>query len=332
MTGQIKSAGSCELRSAFQTNVRANFTRSADPLEARSALRAIPCPADRDSWWRIVGSALEAGIDEEEVLAWCESGPNFNRSDAHSTIRSLARRAHSSCSGSLFRIARRYGWRGQYRHTRIAVQPSQTAHPKALRSTLSDWGRKLWRECQPIGGIAAAYLTARNCALPPADGALRWHPKLKHPSGHVGPALVALVTNALTREPISLHRTWITATGKADVQPARLYLAGHDLTDGVIRLWPDELVTYGLGIAEGIETALSLAWGFTPVWAMLDAGHLSGFKPLPGIETLAIACDNDPAGIKASRECSERWSAAGADVIVTRQEANDLNDVLEAAA
>ncbi|TAN10032.1 MAG: hypothetical protein EPN34_12365 [Burkholderiaceae bacterium] len=330
MTGQRKSASGFQPSGAFQSTVQREFTGSADPREAYSALRAIPCPADRDTWWRIVGSALEAGIDEDEVLTWCESGPGFNCIDARSTIRSLARRGHSGRSGSLFRLARDRGWRGEYRHA--PRRPVQAVQPDALRTKLSDWGRKLWRECQPIGGIAAAYLTARNCVLPPVDGALRWHPKLKHPSGHVGPALVALVTNALTREPISLHRTWITATGKADVQPARLYLAGHDLTDGVIRLWPDELVTYGLGIAEGIETALSLAWGFTPVWAMLDAGHLSGFKPLPGIETLAIACDNDPAGIKASRECSERWSAAGADVIVTRQEVNDLNDVLEVAA
>lgn len=331
MNCQTKSAPSRGLHGAFQTHVRPSSGAPAQAGDAISALCAIPCPPDRDSWWRILGSAIAEGIDESELMAWCESGPSFNRIDARSTIRSLARRAHSGRSGSLFRFARDCGWRGEYRH--MPRRPVQIAQPvQPTRIMLSDRGRKLWRECHPIDGIAAAYLRARNCVLPPADGALRWHPALKHPSGHVGPALVALVTNALTREPISLHRTWITATGKADVQPARLYLAGHDLTDGVIRLWSDELVTYGLGIAEGIETALSLAWGFTPVWAMLDAGHLGGFRPLPGIETLAIACDNDPAGINASRECSERWSTAGADVIVTRQEVNDLNDVLEAAA
>ena len=91
-------------------------------------------------------------------------------------------------------------------------------------------------------------------------------------------------------------------------------------------------MTYGLGVAEGIETALSLAHGFQPVWALISAGQLGKFAPLPGIESLTIACDNDPAGIKAARECAGRWFAAGVEVIVTRQEQNDLNDLLMEAA
>ena len=91
-------------------------------------------------------------------------------------------------------------------------------------------------------------------------------------------------------------------------------------------------MTYSLGIAEGIETALSLAWGHAPVWSLIDAGHVGKFQPLRGIETLVIACDNDPAGIAAARACSARWAAAGVDVIVTRQEENDLNDVIQGAA
>ena len=76
---------------------------AAEELDrATDALWAIPCPADRDSWWPIVGSALAEGIGEDEVLRWCESGPGFVREDALSTIRSLARRAGNGGSGSLF--------------------------------------------------------------------------------------------------------------------------------------------------------------------------------------------------------------------------------------
>jgi len=35
----------------------------------------------------------------------------------------------------------------------------------------------------------------------------------QNPSGYVGPALVAPVTDALTRTPMTLHRTWIKADG-----------------------------------------------------------------------------------------------------------------------
>src|SRR5690606_26147955 len=143
---------------------------------------------------------------------------------------------------------------------------------------------------------------------------------------------VALVTDVHTRRAKSLHRTWINTDGTKAANPPRLPLAGHELRNGVIRLWPDETVTHGLGIAEGIETALSLAWAFAPVWALIDAGHLAKFAPLPGVESLTIACDNDPAGIAAARKCSGMWAEAGAEVYVTRQEPNDLNDVAREAA
>lgn len=172
------------------------------------------------------------------------------------------------------------------------------------------------------------YLRARHCVIPPADGHLRWHPSVKHRSGYVGPALVALITDVLTGEPLSLHRTWITPTGKADLDTPRLPLWNHTTKGGCIRLWPDEAVTYGLGIAEGIETALSLAWAYEPVWATIDAGHLSQFPVLPGIETLVIAQDQDPAGMSAASICARRWADADKEVLVTRQAANDLNDVL----
>ena len=147
--------------------------------------------------------------------------------------------------------------------------------------------------------------------------------------------MVALVTHARTCKPLSLHRTWINGDGTKPAMlgdKARMVLGGHALAGGVVRLWPDEDVTHGLGVAEGIETALSLAHGFQPVWALISAGQLGKFEPLPGIESLTIACDNDPAGIKAARECAGRWFAAGVEVIVTRQEQNDLNDVAREAA
>lgn len=199
--------------------------------------------------------------------------------------------------------------------------------------TLSTYGRDLWNTCAPLSGTAASYLHGRRCLMPPADGDLRFHPALKHPSGHTGPALVGLITDAITCQPLSLHRTWIQADGKkANVDPPRLLLGRHRKKGGVIRLWPDDAVTKGLGVAEGIETALSLAWAHTPVWSCIDAGNLAAFPVLPGVEVLTIGADNDVAGIAAAQECARRWAHADREVHITKQAQNDLNDVLREAA
>jgi hypothetical protein len=198
----------------------------------------------------------------------------------------------------------------------------------AQHVVLSDWGMNLWNSTLELSGVALQYLASRHCAVPPADTHLRWHPLLKHPSGHVGPALVALVTHIHSREYLSLHRTWITAMGKANLETPRLSLANHSLREGVIRLYPDDWVTNWLGVAEGIETALSLAWAYQPVWATIDSGHLAKFPVLIGVGDLVIAQDKDLAGVAAATSCANRWVGAGRRVLVTNQIENDLNDVL----
>ena len=208
-------------------------------------------------------------------------------------------------------------------------QPRQAAPRAAERPRgLSDSARALWAATEPISGAATDYLQARACVLPPADSDLRCMPALRHPSGYIGPALVALITDTETGAPRSLHRTWIKPDGsKADVRLPRLLLKDHPIAGGVIRLWPDDAVTAGLGIAEGIETALSLAHGYEPVWSLIDAGHLAKFPVLNGIEDLIIAADNDAAGRKAADECARRWSPhAAVRVISADADGCDLND------
>lgn len=136
--------------------------------------------------------------------------------------------------------------------------------------------------------------------MPPINGDLRSTETLKHPSGYTGAALIARVTDAVTGEPITLHRTWIKSDGsKADVDPPRLLLGKHRKAGGVIRLGPDGAGTSRLAIAEGIETALTVAHAYQPVWSLIDAGNLAAFPVLDGIESLLIVADNDPAGLKA---------------------------------
>jgi hypothetical protein len=218
--------------------------------------------------------------------------------------------------------------------------PGRRLEPPAERPSLSPSPRypglsadaqRLWRDyCRPItpGTPAAVYLEGRGCALPEND--VRWHSQLRHPSGYTGPALVALVTDVLTAEPINLHRTWLApgGRGKAPIDRPRLVLKGHRLGGGVVRLVEDAEVTLGLAIAEGLETALTTMRAFRSVWSCIDAGNLKAFPVLPGIEALTIIEDRDSAGQEAARACADRWLAAGVDVWIWHAEAEgeDFND------
>lgn len=201
------------------------------------------------------------------------------------------------------------------------------------REPLSEYAKSLLQDSVALQDtIGAKYLTSRRCPLPPADGDLRFHPRVWHsPTGTYWPGLIGTVTDVRTRETIGVHRTFLAAdgTGKAPVEPDRMTLCNKQ--GGVIRLWPDEAVTYGLAVAEGIETASSLAHAFRPVWACIDAGNLAALPVLPAIETLLIGADNDPAGIKGANACAERWHAAGREVriVMAPTEGADLNDVAQ---
>jgi putative DNA primase/helicase len=209
--------------------------------------------------------------------------------------------------------------------------PEQIHLPPRLR--WSDFAEKLWQSCYAISDAADQYLTARCCVIPPVDGDLRWHPGLIHKkSNWTGPALVARVTDAVTGEPMTLHRTWIQADGtKAPINPPRLPLKGHAKKGGVIRLWPAAAT---LGIAEGIETALSAVQSVNPTWALIDANNLALFPVLDSVSSLFIFADNDRNGTgqKAAAECANRWVLAGRGVKTWTPDTpdTDLNDWIRA--
>lgn len=159
---------------------------------------------------------------------------------------------------------------------------------------------EIWAESVPIAGtLAETYLRSRGLSY---DGnALRFHPG--------GRAMVARITDALTGEPMGVHRTFLDHRGNR-TKKMMLGPAGG----GVVRLSDDEDVTMGLAVAEGIETALATA--FRPVWACLSAGNLARFPVLAGIEALTIFADNDASGTgeRDAFACAGRWHAAGREV------------------
>jgi len=97
------------------------------------------------------------------------------------------------------------------------------------------------------------------------DHALRWHCAKR--------AVVALMTDPVTGGPIGVHRTYLDPEG-AKIERKMLGRRG------VIRLSPDDAVTMGLGIAEGVEDGIAiLLLGRSPVWVATSrkvsgaAGH-----------------------------------------------------------
>ncbi|SFH60653.1 Toprim domain-containing protein [Nitrosospira sp. Nsp14] len=303
--------------------ITADARAVASDIEA--ALRFIPAD-DRNVWIRC-GMAVKAELGEAGFDIWDEWSATSDKYRARETAAAWKsfKTAGEIGIGTLFYIAQQYGYRSKHYGTNerkrvLTVQQHET---------LSEYGQELFDQTKPIEGPASDYLHARKCVVPPQDSDLRYHPALKHPGGYIGPALVALVTDAITNRPITLHRTWIKSNGnKAEVEPPRLLLGGHRKAGGVIRLWPDTEVTLGLGVCEGIETSLSLAHAFTPVWSLVDAGNLASFPVLLGIEALSIGADNDAVGMKAARKCARGWTRAGKLVrIVIPQGQGDLNDV-----
>lgn len=318
------------------------LTQHNDRAVVLDALHAIDAGCTRDEWFRAGAAALAAGLELEDVDAWSSTAGNYRGSkDVRAAFRSVKAQGGIG-PGTLFYLARAQGWRPPKDGEALQLRPRPAPAPAAARPVeapqherLSEQGHRLWAACAPLAGAALAYLAARACVVPPADGDLRMHPALRHPSGHTGPALVALVTDARTREPLTLHRTWITPDGrKAEVDPPRLLLGGHRKAGGVIRLWPDEAVSTSLAVAEGIESALSLAHAHQPVWSLIDAGNLASLPALAGIECLVVGADHDPAGTKAARQCASRWHEAGARVYIVTppQERTDLNDIAQGAA
>ena len=234
----------------------------------------------------------------------------------------------------------RCGWKGAVGPVRSSTayactHASPAAEPQRLVNGLAE-ALALFRAAQPVtpGTAAADYLEARGCALPHADGDLRFLERHRHPSSHVGPALVALVTDAVTVEPMTVHRTWIRSDGtKAPVEKPRLLWPGLPKLGGVVRLWPDSEVTMGLCVAEGIETALTAARAFGHAWSCIDAGNVAALPVLAGIEALTIVADHDPAGLAARDTCTKRWLAAGVEVHhwTAPNKGADLNDFAAAA-
>lgn len=164
------------------------------------------------------------------------------------------------------------------------------AMPEADRRRLMN---ALWTGAKPIevDDPAGWYLTSRvagwrNCPD------LRFADAAPIPGGGKSPAMLALVRDAVTGAPATIHRTFLTTEGaKAAMDNPRAMMPG-DLPEAVSVRLAEAGET--LGIAEGIETALAAQVKFgVPCHAALTAGFLAKWQPPEGVTKVIVFGDAD---------------------------------------
>jgi len=153
--------------------------------------------------------------------------------------------------------------------------------------------RNVYASSEPINGgdnCAGRYLTRRGIKGP-WPKALRWTTLRHKPAGIVTHGMIAVYCDA-DGKPATLHRTFLNEDGtKADVEPVRMFMPGNVPSGGAIRLGD---AAERMGIAEGIETALSAAALFNmPVWATTSALMLERWQPPAIAAHVTIFADND---------------------------------------
>ncbi|BBK30291.1 Toprim domain-containing protein [Stella humosa] len=168
----------------------------------------------------------------------------------------------------------------------LAEQAAERVDDEAKRRAMA---LAIWHQAVPAAGTpVVAYLAARGITLPPPD-TLRFHPGLwSADAGCSLPAMVAAMAGP-DRRINAVHRTFLRPDGSGKAEVARpkmmLGLAGGSS----IRLAPIDRETGLLGVAEGIETALSVMQrpalaglpAGIPVWAAGSLGAIAG-AGLPG--------------------------------------------------
>ena len=175
--------------------------------------------------------------------------------------------------------------------------------PRAAKNETEEAARfrdrmnNLWRMAYPLDGEdpASRYLLARGIKPAKWPGHIRAIDELIYLDDDkirsVHPGMLARFTPS-DGPGVTLHRTFLDGTGgKAAVSKTKMLMPGKVPQGGAVRLFPPAET---LGIAEGIETALSAAQIFgVPVWAALTSGLMLKWIPPAETRCVMIFGDND---------------------------------------
>ena len=212
--------------------------------------------------------------------------------------------------------------------------------PKPVDSNVDELRKRVINKFNSIetlkGSSAEKYLNSRHITLPLPLENIKYSASEKL-DGHIYGAIYSLATDCKGNA-CYLHRTLLDGERKASIpNPKRLkslqtenYL--YYAKSVAIRLFP---VSSTLGIAEGIETALSCyqIYGCN-TWSTINATFLKKFIAPAGVNHLIIFADTDRnlTGHSAAFECGHKnLSTIHNDitrVTIRWSERGDFNDVL----
>jgi putative DNA primase/helicase len=208
-----------------------------------------------------------------------------------------------------------------------AASGTATSQPDHDNGKRTQAALAIWEASLPLGGTPGEiYLAARGLHLSPPP-MLRFHAGLKHRSGGIWPAMVALVTRGVDDVPLAIHRTFLArdGSGKAPVDPQKMMLG--PCGGGAVRLAPAGGV---LMVGEGIETCLAAmqARGY-PAWAALSTSGLLALDLPPDVREVIVLADGDEAGKAAARGAALRWKREGRRARIAHPpQGLDFNDML----
>jgi hypothetical protein len=203
--------------------------------------------------------------------------------------------------------------------------PTSETDDDAIRRT--EAALAIWHNSQSAEGTPVeTYLRSRGLVLP-IPPSIRFHAGLRHPSGAVWPAMVALVTHGAHGKPLGVHRTFLARDGygKAPVEAAKMMLG--PCRGGAVRLGPaGDLLMVG----EGIETCLAaMQASGHPAWAALSTSGLRSFDLPHAVRDVIVLADGDDPGEAAAQDCAWRWKREGRRVRIARPpQGMDFNDLL----
>ena len=207
--------------------------------------------------------------------------------------------------------------------TRIAVND----RPNGRDARRTEAALAIWQTTMPAAGTLVETYLAQRGLHRPVPPTLRFHPGLRHPTGGIWPAMVALITDGPSDMPLAIHRTFIApnGAGKAPVEPQKMMLG--PCRGGAARLGVASDV---LMVGEGIETCLAAmqATG-TPTWAALSTSGLRALELPTTVRDIVVLADGDDPGEAAAQQCGRRWKREGRRVRIARPPPGmDFNDLL----
>ena len=191
---------------------------------------------------------------------------------------------------------------------------------------------ELWRTSCAVADCPDArnYLDSRGLWPLPPRCALRAHPSAEFwdDGRRVGryPILLAPIRD-LDDHLASVHVTYLQHGQKLQGHESRKILSTlYGRTGAAVRLIPAGGDT--LGIAEGLETAMSAAKIHqVPTWAALNTALLTKFEPPPETQRVVIYADNDAPGLLAAARLMERLQGRfRVDITVPAAGFKDFND------